>query len=372
MTSSSFTSGVRVPFLDLQAAYAELKTEIDDAIARVLSRSWFILGEEGKAFEEEFARYCGTAHCVGVSNGLDALQLALRAWNIGPGDEVIVPAHTFIATWLAVSHCGATVVPVDVDARTFNVDPELVESAITPRTRAIIPVHLYGQPADIDPIMSLAERNRLLVLEDAAQAQGSSYKRRRAGALGHAAAWSFYPGKNLGAFGDAGAVTSNDGVFIDRVRELANYGSRIKYVHAAKGANCRLDELQAAVLRAKLPALDRWNARRAEIAGRYRRALAGTVGMQHEPAWASSAWHLFVVRTPRRDEIQAALTSAGVHTQIHYPLPPFEQQAYQEMQGRRAEWPVAKVIASELLSLPIGPHMPDEHVDAVVQVIRNA
>ena len=241
-----------VPFLDFSGPYDELKAELDDAYARFMRSGWYILGKEVDSFEEEYAGYCGTKYCIGVGNGLDALHLILRAWGIGPGHEVIVPSNTYIATWLAVSYAGATPVPVEPDSRTFNIDPARIEAAVTPRTRAIIPVHLYGQPADMDPIMNIAEKHGLKVIEDAAQAQGARYKERRTGSIGHAAGHSFYPGKNLGAFGDGGAVTTNDAELADRVRALRNYGSSKKYYNDYKGFNSRLDELQAAFLRVKL------------------------------------------------------------------------------------------------------------------------
>jgi dTDP-4-amino-4,6-dideoxygalactose transaminase len=257
---------VRVPFLDLKAAHAELRAELDAAYARVMDSGWFVLGDELAAFEAEFAAYCGARHCVGVGNGLDALHLILRAMQIGPGDEVIVPANTYIATWLAVSYAGAAPVPVEPDPRTFNLDPARVEAAVTPRTKAVMPVHLYGQPADVDAVREVAARHGLRVIEDAAQAQGARYRGRAAGSLADAAGFSFYPGKNLGAAGDAGAVTTDDDALAAELRRLRNYGSPAKYQHDVKGFNSRLDELQAAVLRVKLRRLDEWNARRAAVA----------------------------------------------------------------------------------------------------------
>ena len=365
-----------VPFLDLQAPYRELRGAIDGAMQRVLERGWYVLGEEVRGFEAEFAAYCGAAHCVGISNGLDALQLVLRAWGIGPGDEVIVPSHTFIATWLAVTYVGATPVPVEVDPATYNLDAALMEAAITPKTRALIAVHLYGQPADMSAIGAVAARHGLRVLEDAAQAQGARLHGRRAGALGHAAAWSFYPGKNLGALGDAGAVTTDDGELAERVRLLANYGSARKYEHVAQGMNARLDELQAAVLREKLPVLDAWNARRAQVADRYLQAFAdGPLGLPTAAPGADPVWHLFVVRSTERDALQARLASAGVHTLVHYPTPPHRQPAYAEFAPEALggdRWPLASRLASEVLSLPIGPHVTDEQVDRVIRVVREA
>lgn len=347
-----------VPFLDLRAAYRELKAEIDAAVARVLDSGWYILGQEVEAFEAEYAAYCGAQHCVGVANGLDALHLALLAMEVGPGDEVIVPSNTYIATWLAVSQCGATPVPVEPDPATYNLDPQRIEAAITPRTKVILPVHLYGLPADLDPILAIAQRHGLRVLEDAAQAHGARYKGQRIGAHGDAVAWSFYPGKNLGALGDAGAVTTNDPQLADRIRVLRNYGSRVKYVNEVQGWNSRLDPLQAAILRVKLAHLDEWNARRAEIAALYLRELADCgVVLPQVPDWAQPVWHLFVVRHPRRDDFQQRLAQAGVQTLIHYPIPPHRQAAYAGLGIAPGTLPIAERLAAEVLSLPMGPHL---------------
>lgn len=349
---------VMVRFLDLRAAYAELKAEIDAAITSALSSGYYVLGAEVEAFEREYAAYCGAAHCVGVANGLDALHLALRAMEVGPGDEVVVPSNTYIATWLAVSHCGATPVPVEPDERTHNLNPAGVEAAITPRTKVILPVHLYGQPADLDPILDIARRYGLKVLEDAAQAHGARYKGVRIGAHGNAVAWSFYPGKNLGAMGDAGAVTTDDADLADRVRVLRNYGSRAKYVNEVQGYNSRLDPIQAAVLRVKLARLDEWNTRRRLVAARYREGLAGAaLQLPDVPDWADAAWHLYVVRTAHRDRVQAELRAAGVETLIHYPIPPHLQQAYAGLGYGVGDFPIAEKLAGEVLSLPIGPHL---------------
>jgi dTDP-4-amino-4,6-dideoxygalactose transaminase len=370
------TSGTSTPiqFLDLKTPYVELKEEIDAAIAGVLHSGWFILGREVKAFEQEFADYLGASYCVGVSNGLDALHLILRAWDIGPGDEVIVPSNTYIATWLAVSYCGATIVPVEPDPQTYNIDPRRVEAAITPRTKVILAVHLYGQPADMTALMDIAGRYGVRVLEDCAQSHGSEERARKTGILGHAAAWSFYPGKNLGALGDAGAVTTDDAAVADRVRVLANYGSAIKYHNIEKGFNCRLDEIQAAVLRVKLRYLDAWNARRAAVAALYLKRLAGAgLVLPSVPKWAEPVWHLFVVRTPRRSAIQAALGAAGIGTLIHYPIAAFDQSAYaKEFGHRRGEWPIAAQMANEVLSLPIGPHLSLEQAELVAGRLRDA
>jgi dTDP-4-amino-4,6-dideoxygalactose transaminase len=360
-----------VPFLDLRAAYLELKPEIDAAVARVLDSGWYILGEEVDAFEAEFAAYCEANHCVGVANGLDALILSLRALAIGPGDEVIVPSNTYIATWLAVSTVGATPVPVEPDPATFNIDPARIEAAITERTRAIIPVHLYGQPADLDPILEIARRRGLFVVEDAAQAQGARYKGQRIGAHGDVVCWSFYPGKNLGAMGDGGAVTTDRADLADRIRMLRNYGSREKYVNDIKGVNSRLDPLQAAILRVKLARLDEWNERRRDIARAYGDALGGAgLTLPRTPDWAEPAWHLYVVRSPERESLRARLGAAGVGTLIHYPIPPHMQEAYRELGYARDDLPWARRLADEALSLPIGPHMRQEDVALVAKVLR--
>lgn len=372
---------MNIPFLDLGAAYRELQPEIDAAVARTLASGYYIGGPEVEAFEDEFATYCGASHAVGVANGLDALHLTLRAMGVGPGDEVIVPSNTYIATWLAVSQCGATPVAVEPNERTYNIDPELIEAAITPRTRIIMPVHLYGQPADMDPILAIARKHGLRVLEDGAQAHGARYKGQRLGAHGDAVAWSFYPGKNLGAMGDGGAITTNDAQLADRLRVLRNYGSRVKYVNEVQGYNSRLDPLQAAILRVKLAHLDEWNARRQTIAARYqaafelvitskaRQSTARTV-LPYVPAWASPVWHLFVIRTPQRDALQQHLTEASIGSLIHYPIPPHLQQAYAAMGHKPGSFPIAEAIADEVLSLPIGPHLAATDTDAVIEAME--
>jgi dTDP-4-amino-4,6-dideoxygalactose transaminase len=326
------------------------------------------------AFEQEFASYCGTRHCVGVGNGLEALELTLRGWDIGAGDEVIVPSSTYIATWLAVTATGARPVPVEPDVRTANLDPDRVAASITPRTRAVIPVHLYGQPADVDPVMELAARHGLKVLEDVAQAQGARYKGRRTGSLADAGAFSFFPTKNIGALGDAGAVTTDDERLAERLRALRNYGSKVKYVNIEAGVNSRLDELQAAILRVKLPVLDNWNDRRRAVADRYREGLAGAAGIElpYVPQWADPVWHLFTVRCRDRVRTTAALDAAGISSLIHYPIPPHLQQAYASFGLKRGDLPLAEEIADTILSLPISPHMPNDHVEAVVAALQHA
>lgn len=362
-----------VPFLDLQAATRELQAEIEDAVLRVTRSGWYVLGPEVEAFEEEYAAWCGAGHTVSVGNGLDALTLSLRAMDVGPGDDVLVPSNTYIATWLAVTQCGARCVPVEPDPATHNIDPARLEALITPATRAIIVVHLYGQPADLDPILEIARRRGLKVLEDAAQAHGATYKGRPIGSHGDAVAWSFYPGKNLGALGDGGAVTTNDAGIAERIRKLRNYGSAVKYVNEEKGVNSRLDPIQAAVLRVKLPHLHAWNARRRAVAAAYLEGLQGLQGLTlpHVPANLVPAWHLFVVETEQRDALQAHLLQQGVATLIHYPIPPHRQDAYAEEAQDMPALPLAERKASQVLSLPIGPHLSQEDAARVVAGVRS-
>ncbi len=362
-----------IPFLDLKAGYLELKEEMDEACRRVFDSGCYILGEEVEQFEQEFAQYCEAKHCIAVGNGLDALHLILLALGIGEGDEVIVPAHTFIATWLSVSHAGATPVPVEPDPDTYNIDPSKIEQAISSRTKAIMPVHLYGQPADMDSIAEIAARHGLRVIEDAAQAHGARHRGRRVGSLGDAAGFSFYPGKNLGAFGDGGAVTTNDDVIADKVKMLRNYGSRIKYAHESIGFNSRLDPLQAAFLRAKLGRLDEWNDRRRRLAAHYLDQLAGCEGLTlpYVPFWAEPVWHLFVVRHARRDDLRQNLESAGIGTLIHYPIPPHLSDAYRRDFAELA-LPIAENIARTCLSLPMGPQVSEEMVKtSTIEISRH-
>ncbi|MDB5081091.1 MAG: putative aminotransferase [Chloroflexi bacterium] len=360
-----------IPFLELKSTYLELKTEIDAAIATVMESGYYILGPQVEAFEAEFAASHDVQYCVGLSNGLDALHLGLLALGVGPGDEVIVPSNTYIATWLAVTYTGATPVPVEPVEATYNIDPARLEAAITPRTKAILPVHLYGQAADMDPIMEIARRYSLKVLEDAAQAQGTRYKGRYTGGLGDIAAWSFYPGKNLGAYGDAGAITTNDPVLADKVRVLRNYGSRIKYVNETVGYNTRLDELQAAILRVKLTKLEEWNDRRRKIAALYLENLQGLgLVLPQVPEGHEPAWHLFVIRHPQRDDLQKYLGQAGVGTLIHYPMPPHMQEAYAGLNIKASSLPISEEIHREVLSLPMFPHLTEEQVHQVIAAIR--
>ena len=362
-----------VSFLDLKATYRELQLQIDAAYRRMMKSGRFILGREIEAFEEEFARYCGAKYCVGVGSGLDALHLILRGYGIGSGDEVIVPAHTFIATWLAVSYAGATPIPVEPDKRTYNIYPTQIEAAITSRTRAIIPVHLYGLPADMDPILDIANRHNLKVIEDAAQAHGARYKGKRVGNLGDAAGFSFYPVKNLGAFGDAGAVVTNDKQLADHVRMLGNYGSQVKYNHDIKGINSRLDALQAAFLRVKLKHLDQWNKRRQNAARYYLKAMTEIpeLTLPFVPQWAEPVWHLFVVRHPQRDNLQKFLTKSNIGTLIHYPVPPHLSEAYADQGCQYGDYPIAETMAVTILSLPMGPHLTENMQAEVISKLKD-
>lgn len=358
-----------VPFLDLASLHLSIRLQLDAAYKRVMDSGLFIAGPELDAFEFEFARYCDVQHCVGVGNGLDAIHLLLRAYGVGPGDEVLVPSNTFIATWLAVTQCGATPVPVEPLAATHNIDPRLLEAHITTRTRAIIPVHLYGQPADMDPINAVAEKHKLVVIEDAAQAQGARYKGCRVGSLGHAAATSFYPGKNLGALGDGGGVLTSDEHIAAKVRQLRNYGSKVKYQHQVQGYNSRLDEMQAAFLRVKLSALDAWNVRRRQIASTYSTCIKNMqVTTPITPDFAEPVWHLYVLRTPKRNQLRDAMQALGVGTVIHYPIPPHLQPCYTEF--AQSDLPLATLLANEVLSLPMSPAMTDAQVARVVDVVN--
>ena len=343
-----------VQFLDLAKLHQSIREPLDAAYHRVVDSGWFSMGPELEAFETEFSQYCEVKYCIGVGNGLEALHLLLRAYGIGPGDEVIVPSNTFIATWLAVTECGATPVPVEPNMDTHNIDPTLIGNAITSRTRAIMPVHLYGQPADMDPINELADKHGLIVIEDAAQAQGARYKNRRVGSLGHAAATSFYPGKNLGALGDGGAVLTSDDEIAEKVSQLRNYGSKVKYQHDLVGYNSRLDEMQAAFLRVKLAELDTWNVLRRDVAGQYSKLLANAdIGLPLVPDFAEPVWHLYVIRNKQRDVIKNHLEQQGISTVIHYPTPPHLQACYQDFRGHHL--PIAEVLANEVLSLPMSP-----------------
>lgn len=355
-----------VPFLDLKRTNRDMMQDMASAYQRVMDSGWYVLGREVEAFEKEFAAYCGTRYCIGVGNGLDALHLILRAYDIGAGDEVIVPSNTYIATWLAVSYAGAKPVPVEPDLATYNMDPQRILQAITPRTKAIMVVHLYGQPADMDAINAVARLHGLKVIEDAAQAHGARYKGVRVGGLGDAAGFSFYPGKNLGALGDGGAVTTSDEALATRLLMLRNYGSKVKYHNEVKGFNSRLDELQAALLRVKLAHLDKSNAERARLAEGYRSRLVGRgIILPHVPEWANPVWHLFVIRSRARNALQQDLEHAGIGTMIHYPVPPHLQPAYMELGYQVGALPIAERIHREVLSLPMFPGLGEDELARV-------
>jgi dTDP-4-amino-4,6-dideoxygalactose transaminase len=362
---------MEVRFLDLREQHALLKDELRTAFEHVVDSGWYIQGNELEQFEKDFAAYCGTQYCVGVGNGLDALHIILRAMEIGPGDEVIVPANTFIATWLAVSYAGAVPVAVEPDPTTHNINPGSIRDAISDRTKAIMPVHLYGHPAAMDEINAVARQHGLKVIEDAAQAHGARYGANRAGSLGDAAGFSFYPGKNLGAIGDGGAITTNDPQLADKLKLLRNYGSAKKYEHQLCGFNSRLDEIQAAFLRVKLKKLDEWNARRRAIAERYLFGLKGTkvslpvIGKGCEPVW-----HLFVVRCPNRAQLREHLAGCGVETLIHYPKAPHLQPAYAALKQGAGSYPISEQLQNEVLSLPIYPQMPEALVAHVINSVR--
>lgn len=356
-------------FFDLGLDTPELRARLDVAYRRVMDSGWMILGPELEAFEAEFAAYCGAGHAIGVGNGLDALALALRAGGVGPGQEVIVPAHTFAATWLAVEMVGATPVPVEADPDTHTLTAEGAVVAVTPRTAAILPVSLYGHPVDMDPLRELAGRHGLFLLEDAAQSHGARYRGRRTGALADATAFSFYPTKNLGALGDGGAIVTSDAALAERLRMLRNYGSRQKYVHEVAGVNSRLDEIQAAFLRERLLDLERANDRRRELASLYADALGRRPGLvlPTEAEWAHHVWHLYVVRCSDRDGLQARLKARGVETLIHYPTACHLQPAFEHLGHRRGAFPLAERMADDVLSLPLWPGMRDEDVALVAE-----
>lgn len=357
-----------VPFLDLKAALLGMRPEIDRAIDRVLDSGQYILGGEVEAFEAEFAAYCGAAQCVGVANGLEALELILRGYEIGPGDEVIVPANTYIATWLAVTAAGARVIPVEPDPSTYNLDPGRVVAAVTRRTRAILPVHLFGQSADLNPLREISERRGLKLIADAAQSHGARYRGVPTAHWADAEAYSFYPTKNLGALGDAGAVVTDDAGLAGRIRLLRNYGSREKYSNDVAGFNSRLDEVQAAILRVKLKYLDASNTRRREIAGRYLAELKGVV-TPRVVASAEPVWHIFAVRHPQRARLQQQLAAEGIGTLIHYPVPPHQSGAYR---SAGFSFPLTEELAATELSLPMNPHLSDAQVTEVIESVCRA
>lgn len=373
MTTRHVNKSFDIPFLDLNSNYVSISTEINTAIQRVLDSSWFILGKEVEVFEKTFADFCQARHCAGVANGLDALHIALRALDVGHGDEVIVPSNTFIATLLAVSYAGATPVLVEPRIQTYNINPDLIKSAITTRTRAIIPVHLYGQASEMNAIMEIAKKHNLYVIEDNAQAQGATHFNQKTGSFGHVNATSFYPGKNLGAYGDAGALTTNDSELFQKITSLRNYGSEKKYIHDVKGFNSRLDEIQAAILQVKLNHLSEWNARRIQIATLYIERLS-SVGDIILPALAdncTSVYHLFVIRTSRRNALQAYLTEKGVGTMIHYPISPHLQNAYKDLGHKKDDFPIAEKIADTCLSLPIYPELSEVDISYICETIKS-
>jgi dTDP-4-amino-4,6-dideoxygalactose transaminase len=364
------TQPSQVPFVDLAAQYRTISTEINEAVSKVISDTDFILGRAVSLFEEEFASFCEAKWAIGVDSGTSALELALRAYEIGLGDEVITAANSFIASALAISHAGATPVLVDVDPDTYTIDIAAIEKAITTRTKAIIPVHLYGHPADMDPIMQLAERHGLVVIEDACQGHGARYKGKRVGSLGHAAAFSFYPGKNLGGYGDGGMVVTSDQSVAKRLEMLRNYGQKEKYQHMFRGYNRRLDTLQAAILRVKLRHLDEWNEARRQHAKNYRRLLEQT-GMvtPYAVAHAESVWHLYVIRTDQRDALKEHLASRGVTVGIHYPIPIHLQPAYRDLGYRQADFPVTEQYAHQILSLPMYAELTPELISKVADTV---
>jgi dTDP-4-amino-4,6-dideoxygalactose transaminase len=372
-------SAISVPFQNFRAPYEELREELDAAFHRFMESGWFVLGKETLSFEEEYAAYCNAQYCVGVSNGLDALHLALRALGVRNGDEVIVPSNTYIATWLAVSQTGARPVPVEPNPLTFNIDAHQVEAAITLRTKAILAVNLYGQPCDYDCLLAISRHHGLKLVIDNAQAQGASYRGRRVGGIADVECHSFYPSKNLGAYGEAGAVTSNDAEIADQLRVLRNYGSRVRYHNEVQGYNNRIDELQAAFLRVKLRKLDEWNERRSAVARQYLQQLAafsseifsthGFPLLPTIPQWADPVWHLFVIRHPARNDLQNHLDANGIQTIIHYPIPPHLSGAYASEATISHICPIAESLASSVLSLPIGPHLTTKEIEFVISCI---
>ncbi|HEY8204323.1 MAG TPA: DegT/DnrJ/EryC1/StrS family aminotransferase [Pyrinomonadaceae bacterium] len=365
-------ANLTVPFVDLKAQYRSIKTEVDAAIARVVENTSFIMGPEVRAFEAAFAEYVGARACIALNSGTAALQLALMACGIGAGDEVIVPSFTFFATAEAVSVLGATPVFVDVDPISYTVTASAIERAITPRTRAVIPVHLYGQAADLDPILEVAARHKLQVIEDAAQAHGAEYKGKRVGALGHAGCFSFYPSKNLGAYGEGGAIVTNDEELAKRLRLLRDHGSTSKYAHAIVGYNFRMEELQAAVLNVKLPHLNDWNDRRRSRAALYNETLASSdLVLPREMDYARHVYHVYAVQSERRDELQQRLTAAGIQTGVHYPIPIHLQPAYASLGYTLGRLPVTEQLAERVLSLPMYPELTNEQIDHVARAIED-
>jgi len=363
---------LQVPFVDLKAQYASISQEIDAVVTDVIRRGAFILGPELRSFEAAFAEFCQTQYAVGVDCGTSALEMALRAFGVGPGDEVITTANTYIATAFAASHTGATPVLVDIDPETYNMDPAAFARAITPRTKAVIPVHLYGQPADMDPILEIARAKNLVVIEDACQAHGARYKGHRLGGLGDAAAFSFYPAKNLGAYGDGGMVVTSNPQVAETLRMLRNEGQSEKYYHDIKGYNCLLDNIQAAALQVKLKRLEGWNQRRREHAALYDRLLQDSgVLTPHVAPYAEHVYHLYVIRTPKRDALRAYLGERGISTGIHYPIPIHLQKAYPDLGYRRGDFPFTEEYSQQILSLPMFPELTDDMIEYVAEVIKD-
>ncbi|MBA87546.1 MAG: erythromycin biosynthesis sensory transduction protein eryC1 [Euryarchaeota archaeon] len=364
---------MNIQFLDVKSTYTELQQEIDQAVLNVLKTGKFILGDEVEFFEKEWAKYCNADFSIGVGNGLDALHLSLKALGVGSGDEVIVPSNTYIATWLAVSHCGAKPIPVEPDEKTYNMNPLLIEKLITKKTKVILPVHLYGQPADMDPILKIAKKHNLYVVEDAAQCHGASYKQKKIGTHGDVVCWSFFPGKNLGAFGDAGAITTNNQEISNKLKVLRNYGSEKKYYNSYIGFNSRMDPIQAAVLRIKLKVLDEWTFRRKKIASYYLKQLRDFgLKLPCVPSWADHVWHLFVIRLNNRDKFQKILLSKGINTIIHYPVPPHKQKAFFEKGYDQLNLPIVEKMSKEIISLPIGPHLNEDELNFIVTSIKES
>ena len=361
---------MKVPFVDLRAQYQSIKDEVQEAVVGVMERCDFVLGGKVGEFEKAFAEYCGAEYGIGVDNGYSALKILVQAYDIGPGDEVITAANTFIATTLAISNSGAVPVLVEMDPKTYNIDPAKIEEAITPRTKAIMPVHLYGQPADMDAIMAIAEKHNLVVIEDASQAHGSRVNGKRVGSIGHASAFSLYPGKNLGGYGDAGIITTNDPAIDEKCRMLRNLGMKVKYHHDIKGFNHRLDTMQAAVLCVKLPHLDSWSENRRKAAARYTEKLKGlNVVTPYEPDWAEPVYHLYVVQVEDRDGLQKHLADAGIASGIHYPIPIHLLDAYKELPYGEGSFVETETYAKKILSLPIYPEITEEMIDYVVEKV---
>lgn len=363
---------MKVPFASLCPMEQEFDVDLREAFERVYARSWYIEGEEDEAFEKAFAEYCTVNYCVGVGNGLDALMLALKALGVGCGDEVIVPVNTYIATALAVTYVGASLVFVEPDIRTFNIDSSKIEAVITNKTKAIIPVHLYGQACEMDQILEIAKKYNLYVIEDCAQAHGATYKGKKVGSFGNIAGFSFYPGKNLGALGDAGATVSNDEKIIKKVRTLGNYGSDYKYHHILKGNNSRLDEMQAAFLAAKLPHLERMNVERRRVAAMYLEGIKNPeIVLPYVIEDAVPVWHVFAIRCKRRDELAAFLENKGIGTNKHYPIPIHLQECYKDLEYKKGDFPIAEEISATELSLPMYYGMTDEEIQYVIDAVNS-